>query len=676
MSSQDSSPEPEVEAFASGGSLRALKALGQCCRVLVRAQDEGQLFAEVCHICTEWAGYRMAWVGLAEPDEAKTVRPAAQAGFEEGYLERIHVTWADDEFGRGPVGEALRTASPCVIRDTSTDPRFAPWRDEALRRGYASCAGLPLKADGKTFGALAVYAPEKDAFDETELGVLQELADSLAYGITALRARATLRRAHDALEGQVRNQIRELAASHERYRALVESSQDAIFQLGPDARLVFVNTAGARALGREPAALVGKSLAELFPQEAADQLVPEVQKVFDSGVPLTSERSIHIAGVLTECSTLLAPVFGADGRVDSVVGIARDITQRKRVEAALRQSEARYGRLLESLPNLVLVVDSESVIQYANHPVPGVSIEQLAGSLGFGHLVPEHQERCRRALAAALATGQVQPLEVLDQYGLWWSCQVVSLSELEGRPLAMIICADVTARRAAEEALKRKEQSLRQLLDVYEQHRQLLAYEIHDGVTQPLAGALMTLEGTVPLLQENCAKRTRQGFARVADLLREGIIQSRRLMGGLRPPVLDESGLPAALDYLAHEARKDFGIEVALSLGIGAGRLAAPLETAVFRIVQEGLANVGRHSRSATARVAVCQEGDRLRIEVEDQGVGLDPEAVDPARFGLQAIRERARLLGGEATIQSAPGRGTRIAVDLPVVKAAAADDA
>jgi PAS domain S-box-containing protein len=633
------------------------------------------LLVEVCRICTEWAGYRMAWVGLAEQDEAKTIRPAAQAGFEEGYLEQIRVTWADSEHGRGPVGTAVRTASPCVIRDTGADPRFAPWRDEALRRGYASCAGLPLMHEGRTLGALAVYAPEKDAFDETELGVLQELADSLAYGIMALRTREALRRAHDALEEQVRDQTRELAASHERYRALVESSQDAIFQLDRDARLLFVNTAGARPLGLEPATLIGKTLAELFPQEAAEQLVPEVRKVFDSGVPLTSERSIHVAGTLVTYSTVLAPVFGADARVESVVGIARDVTRRNLAEAALRRSEARYAQLLESLPNFVLVVDSESVIQYANHPVPGVSIEQLVGSLGFGHLVPEHQEQCRRALGAALATGQVQQLEVLDRYGLWWSCQVVSLSELEGRPLAMVICADVTARHAAEEALRRKEQSLRQLLEVYERHRQLMAYEIHDGVTQPLAGALMTLEGTVPLLQENCANVTRQGFSRVADLLREGIAQSRRLMGGLRPPVLDESGLPAALDYLAHEVRKDSGIEVALALEMEAGRLAAPLETAVFRIVQEGLANVGRHSRSPSARVAVLQKGDRLRIEVEDQGVGFDPEAVDPARFGLQGIRERARLLGGEATIQSAPGRGTRIAVDLPVVKAAAADD-
>jgi PAS domain S-box-containing protein len=634
------------------------------------------LLVEVCRICTELAGYRMAGVGWAEQDEAKTIRPVAQAGFEEGYLDRVQVTWADTDRGRGPVGTAVRTASPCVIRDTGTDPRFAPWRDEALRRGYASCAGLPLVVDRTTLGALAVYAPEKDAFDEPELALLQELADSLAFGITALRTRAALRRSHDALEEQVRDQTRELAASHERYRALVESSQDAIFQLDRDARLLFVNTSGARPLGLEPASLVGKTLAELFPQEAAEQLIPEVDKVFDAGVPLTNERTIHVAGVLKAYSALLAPVFGADGRVESVVGIARDVTRRDLAEAALRQSEARYGQLLESLPNLVLVVDSESTIQYANHPVPGVSVEQLVGSVGFGHLVAEHQELCRRALGAALATGQVQHLEVLDRYGLWWSCQVVSLSELEGRPLAMIICADVTARRAAEESLKRKEQSLRQLLDVYERHRQLMAYEIHDGVTQPLAGALMILEGTVPLLQARCSRVTRQGFSRVADLLREGVAQSRRLMGGLRPPVLDESGLPAALDYLVHEVRRDLGIEVALSLGMEAGRLAAPLETAVFRIVQEGLANVGRHSRSALARVAVVQEGNRLRIEVEDQGVGFDPEAVDPARFGLQGIRERARLLGGAATIDSAPGRGTRILVDLPVVKAGAPDDA
>jgi len=233
---------------------------------------------------------------------------------------------------------------------------------------------------------------------------------------------------------------------------------------------------------------------------------------------------------------------------------------------------------------------------------------------------------------------------------------------------------DVTDRKQAEEALEQERQSLRQLLDVYENHRQLIAYEIHDAVVQPLTASLMNLEATVRGLPPPCTEEAREGFARVMALVREGIAEARRVMGGLRPPLLDEAGLLPALEYLVAEIAKDPSLEVDYASDVQFDRLASPLETALYRIVQEALTNARRHSQSRRVRVRLLQQGRRLRVEIQDWGVGFDPEKVDHSRFGLKGIRHRAELFGGSTTIESRPGQGTRILVELPLVERAAGE--
>jgi signal transduction histidine kinase len=178
---------------------RALKAITACHQALIRASSEAELLTGVCRIIVEVGGYCMAWVGYAERDAKKAVRPMAQQGFDAGYVEQLSLTWADKERGRGPTGRAIREGSPFVCHDTQNDPDFAIWREEARIRGYASVLGLPLK-DTNTFGALTIYAREANAFDEEEITLLMSLANDLAYGITALRAQAERRRVEKALK--------------------------------------------------------------------------------------------------------------------------------------------------------------------------------------------------------------------------------------------------------------------------------------------------------------------------------------------------------------------------------------------------------------------------------------------------------------------------------------------
>ncbi|MFQ6083013.1 MAG: HD domain-containing phosphohydrolase [Candidatus Aminicenantia bacterium] len=178
---------------------RAFETLTQCNQALVRATEESDLLHEICRIIVEVGGYRLAWGGFAEQDKKKTVRPVAQVGYEEGYLETVNITWADTERGRGPTGTAIRTGKPSICKNMLTDPKYAPWRTEATKRGYASSIALPLIAGGRTFGALNIYAVEPDAFDLREVKLLMELADDLAYGIVALGTRSERNRAEEEL---------------------------------------------------------------------------------------------------------------------------------------------------------------------------------------------------------------------------------------------------------------------------------------------------------------------------------------------------------------------------------------------------------------------------------------------------------------------------------------------
>jgi signal transduction histidine kinase len=236
-----------------------------------------------------------------------------------------------------------------------------------------------------------------------------------------------------------------------------------------------------------------------------------------------------------------------------------------------------------------------------------------------------------------------------------------------GEPLCVAtITRDISDRKRSEALLVREQEFLRRLLDLQERDRQLVAYEIHDGLVQEMTGALMHLEAFKHA--EDQSQRERD-FDRGARLLREAVNEARRLISGLRPPVLDELGIVAAIEYLINEIRPDVG-EIEFVHRTTFERLVPALESAIFRIVQEALNNVRKHSQSTRARVELYENVNMLRLIVRDWGRGFDPKQVSHDRFGLQGIRQRARLLGTTAVIDSTPGKGTVITVDLPLIRA------
>jgi signal transduction histidine kinase len=205
-------------------------------------------------------------------------------------------------------------------------------------------------------------------------------------------------------------------------------------------------------------------------------------------------------------------------------------------------------------------------------------------------------------------------------------------------------------------------QLLRSQLALAEQYRQSVAFEIHDAIAQPLSAAVMEFSACEP-----CADcRQRPQFAKVLALLCNCLSESRRVMEGLRPALLEEHGLVAAVGHLVEQTQVAHGVPIEWIADSHVPRLAPAAEAHLFRILQEGLLNAVRHSRSDRIRLGLRHEGDRLCAEVEDWGIGFVPGRVAPGRMGLQSISQRTKLLGGRLQINSAANDGTRVSLEVP----------
>lgn len=226
---------------------------------------------------------------------------------------------------------------------------------------------------------------------------------------------------------------------------------------------------------------------------------------------------------------------------------------------------------------------------------------------------------------------------------------------------------EIDQRKKAHEALRKEQDELKRLLAMHDRDRQLIGYEIHDGLTQLLAGSLMQLESfvqAIPADDRSGWEKARTGIA----LLRRGLQEARRLISGLHSETLEEAGLVAAIEELVGRIQSLVGTpHIEFVHHVEFDRLPAPLENTVYRIVQEAITNACRHSGSAKVQAELTQQTERLRIEVRDWGKGFDLASVQEGHFGLESIQQRARLFGGEATIESCPGEGTRIVISLPL---------
>ena len=329
---------------------RALRTISRCNEVLVHAADERELLQDMCRTIVDVGGHCFAWVGYAEHDEGKSVRPMAYFGVDDGFLEQAGISWAEVARGQGPTGTAIRTGAAQSAQDFATNPRLAPWRDQAHQCGYVAAVALPLKDASGTFGALSIYSREPDAFDAEEVALLLDLAGDLAYGIGAVRVRVERDQALKELQ---------LAAK------VFEDSKEGILVSDAKNRILAVNRSytvitgydEAEVLGRNPGLIGSDRHDTSFYQNLwaslhqTDQWKGEIWERRKNGEVFPALQSISV-------------VRNAQGLVTNYVGMFSDITHNKESEERIRyltQHDALTG-----LANRTLLTDRlEQAIVYA-----------------------------------------------------------------------------------------------------------------------------------------------------------------------------------------------------------------------------------------------------------------------------------------------------------------------
>lgn len=449
---------------------KAYMALSNSSQAMMLAKDELEYLEDVCRIVVEDCGHSMVWVGYADEDEAKTVRPVAYSGFEEGYLETLNITWADIEHGKGPTGTAIRTGKPSACKNMQADPKFEPWRENAIKRGYASSLVLPLKMYGRVFGALTIYSTEPDSFSEDEVKLLTKLAENLAYGINVIRLRISreqaeseLKEARDNLEIQVKERTLELEQAYESLkfannynRSLIEANLDPLVTIGPNGKITDVNYSTEQVTGYSRDEIIGTDFSDYFtePEKARDGYKEVFREgwVFDYPLEIKNKEG-HVTPVLYNASVYR----NEDGEVIGVFAAARDITEMKQAENEIK----RQVELLNLTQEAIIVRDMDNKILFWNDgavKIYGWSAEEANGKITHSLLETEFpvplKEVDRELINKGQWGGELVHTKREGTQITVLSRQVLKKDE-KGNPVSILeINSDISERKKMEEELE------------------------------------------------------------------------------------------------------------------------------------------------------------------------------------------------------------------------------
>ncbi len=237
--------------------IRTLRAMQKSSEHLLHAKDEQKILTDVCKVIVEDCGHQMVWIGYKQDNPEKSVDPVAYSGFEEHYIESLKITWEDSPRGNGPTGKAIRTGKMAICRNMQTDPCFEPWREQAIKRGYASSIVLPLSMDDTVFGAISIYSRLPDPFSAEEQQLLLKLAEDLSYGITAIRLNLALAHAKEDLEVKVEERtallqktFHDLDSERKRFQDVLNMIPAYVVLITPDYRILFSNKIFVETFGK------------------------------------------------------------------------------------------------------------------------------------------------------------------------------------------------------------------------------------------------------------------------------------------------------------------------------------------------------------------------------------------------------------------------------------------
>ncbi|HVO82930.1 MAG TPA: PAS domain S-box protein [Syntrophobacteria bacterium] len=537
-----------------------------------------------------------------------------------------------------------------------------------LPQGIRSVVAVPIFVDRQWWGFIGLdECLEEREWTAATLEALRVAAGTLGALIERKRAEDALRESEATLQAILSASPVGISLVHQR-------------------TLAWANKAKYDMLGYESGSLEGRNARFLYATaEEFERVGRELYgPIKGGGVGRAETLMVTADGSRIHCQLQASPLHHGD-LSRGVIVAAMDITDLKVAEEALRQSEAKYRTLLEQIPAVTYTaaLDEESSTLYVSPQIEaliGFSQAEYAADpdIWRKQVHPEDREWVLREVHRARDQGGPFRTEyrMHTRHGdlIWVRDEALIVRDDLGRPLFLQgIMFDITARKVAEEKVNLYQRQLRtlasELLFTEERERRRLATDLHDSIGQALAISKLKLDA---LKTTVLSSPLALDLDEVCGLLDGTIQQTRSLTFELSPPVLYELGLVPALESLVEQVERRYNLRIHFMEDSRPKPVSEDLAVLLFRTVQELLVNVVKHANAQKARVAVVRDGNRIRIRVEDNGIGFDPAEIDAnedraRRFGLFSIKERLHHLGGSVEIESSPGRGTQVNLTAPL---------
>jgi PAS domain S-box-containing protein len=462
--------------------------------------------------------------------------------------------------------------------------------------------------------------------------------------------------------------------------AIVASSDDAIISKNLDGIITSWNKSAERIFGYTAEEAIGQHITLIIPAERHGEESDILGRL------RRGERVDHFHtvrrrkdGSLLDVSLTISPVRDSTGRVIGASKVARDITEQKQAERALRESEQRFRVITDASPIMVWMAGVDKLCYYFNKgwlDFTGRTLEQESGNGWAENLHPQDFDRCLQIYTSCFDARRPFEMEYrmrhhTGQYR-WILDRGVPRFTPDGTFEGYVGgCLDIHNQKEAGEKVRIADDMTR-LMKAQDQERRRIARELHDSAGQTLsvlginlAQLVRRVEGVAPEL----AEKGREITAIFQQLHRE--IRTTSYL--LHPPLLDEIGLASALACYVEGLAERSDVTITLDVADNVGRLPGDMELAIFRLVQECLTNIYRHSGSKTALIRMGREGESFRIEVQDHGHGIAPERLleiqsHRSGVGIMGIQERIRQFHGEMKIES-NASGTSVTVSIPLPK-------